>query len=231
LSVSPRGEPVDQKTRPAQVADTRVVETEATTISRRSLLQTGVSAGSVGLVPLIATSSCSAPVRSVPNVLDVRTAATVSAFTNRIVPADANGPSATDCGVVTYINRSLAEWNQADVALLTVGLQALDDAAVARLGQNFAQLSAEQQDELMMAMEAGTLENFATAQQVFNRLHRLTLEGMFSDPYYGGNANYAGWDLIGYPGAVLASTADMQQMGGRLPALHTSAYGAEHDGH
>jgi hypothetical protein len=80
-------------------------------------------------------------------------------------------------------------------------------------------------------MEAGTLDNFANSQQVFNRLHRLTLEGMFSDPYYGGNASYAGWDLIGYPGAVLGSTSDMQQMGGRLPALHTSAYGAEHDGH
>jgi hypothetical protein len=37
--------------------------------------------------------------------------------------------------------------------------------------------------------------------------------------------------LIGYPGAVLGSTQEMQQMGGRLPPLHTSAYGEEHDGH
>jgi gluconate 2-dehydrogenase gamma chain len=223
---------MDHKSKPAQDASSNTINTSQTTlISRRSLLQTGISAGSVSLVPLIATSSCSAPVASVPTVLDAKTTAALSAFTDRIVPADGNGPAATDCGVVTYINRSLAEWNQADVALITVGLQRLDEVAVARFSQNFAQLSAQQQDEMMMAMEAGTLENFATAQQVFNRLHRLTLEGMFSDPYYGGNANYAGWDLIGYPGAVLASTSDMQQMGGRLPALHTSAYGAEHDGH
>ena len=91
--------------------------------------------------------------------------------------------------------------------------------------------SAEQQDELLMAMEAGQLAGFDNAQAVFNRLYRLVLEGMFSDPFYGGNANYAGWDLIGYPGAVLGSTADMQKMGGRLPALHTSAYGEQHDGH
>lgn len=83
----------------------------------------------------------------------------------------------------------------------------------------------------MLDMEAGTLPDFENAAQVFNRLHRLVLEGMFSDPYYGGNQHYAGWDLLGYPGIVLGSSAQMQQMGGRLPALHTSAYGAEHDGH
>ena len=194
-------------------------------------MQTGISAGSVSLLPLIATSSCSTPAAVTPVALDENTNATLAAFTNRIVPADANGPAAADCGVVAYINRSLAEWNQADVALVTTGLQSLDQAATAKFGRAFAQLADTQQDELMLAMEAGMLENFANAQQVFNRLYRLTLEGMFSDPYYGGNANYAGWDLIGYPGAVLGSTAEMQQMGGRLPALHTSAYGAEHDGH
>ena len=30
-----------------------------------------------------------------------------------------------------------------------------------------------------------------------------TREGMFSDPIYGGNVNFAGWDLIGYPGIKL----------------------------
>lgn len=83
----------------------------------------------------------------------------------------------------------------------------------------------------MTALEAGELVEMPTGPALFNRLHRLVLEGMFSDPYYGGNANYAGWDLIGYPGAVLASTPDMQKMRERLPALHTSAYGADHDGH
>ena len=231
MSVNPGGELVDEKSRPAQDAGANSTSTQQTTISRRSLLQTGISAGSASLLPLIATSSCSAPTVVPPAVLDNRNTATLAAFSNRIIPADANGPAAADCGVVAYINRSLAEWNQVDVVLLTTGLQSLEETATTRFGQGFAQLTDEQQDELMLAMEAGTLDNFATAQQVFNRLYRLTLEGMFSDPYYGGNAGYAGWDLIGYPGAVLGSTTEMQQMGGRLPALHTSAYGAEHDGH
>ena len=81
-------------------------------------------------------------------------------------------------------------------------------------------------------MEEGQAEDFANAQQIFNRLHRLTLEGTFSDPYYGGNRNFIGWDLIGYPGATLASTPEMQRMGSRLAPLHTSvnALKHEHDG-
>lgn len=209
----------------------KVMPNQQSTISRRSLLHTGISAGSVSFLPLIATTSCSSPAAIAPAVLNEQNANTLASFSNRIIPADGNGPAASECGVVAYINRSLADWNRADVGLITEGLSSLDDASKARFSQPFSLLEENQQDELMLAMEAGTLENFTTAQRVFNRLYRLTLEGMFSDPFYGGNVNYAGWDLIAYPGAVLGSTQDMQKMGGRLPALHTSAYGEEHDGH
>jgi len=196
---------------------------------RRTLLRGGVSAA---LLPLIVTSCRSLPpVVQTPVVLAPALNAVLGAFADRIIPPDANGPGAAQSGVILYINRSLAEWNQADVPLLATGLAALDAVARARHQQNFTGLAAGQQDALMQAMEAGELPDFANSQQVFNRLHRLVLEGMFSDPYYGGNQDYAGWDLIGYPGAVSGSTEAMQRMGARLPALHTSAYGEEHDGH
>ncbi len=199
-------------------------------ISRRTLLGSGVAAGSAVLLPLV-TVSCSTTPAPPPDVLAPDLNAILDAFADRIVPPDTNGPGAAASGVGRYINRSLAEWNQGDQALLSNGLQALDAAARTRHAQAFTALTPEQQDELLVGMEAGQLSGFDTAQAVFNRLYRLVLEGMFSDPYYGGNANYAGWDLIGYPGAVLGSTADMQAMGGRLNPLHTSAYGEEHDGH
>jgi gluconate 2-dehydrogenase gamma chain len=194
-------------------------------LSRRTLL-----AGSAALVPLV-TVSCSTPaIQTTPDVLPPNLNVILDAFADRIVPPDATSPGGAASGVTRYVNRSLAEWNQADVPLLSDGLRALDTAANAQHAQGFAALSAQQQDELLMAMEAGQVTGFDNAQAVFNRLYRLVLEGMFSDPYYGGNANYAGWDLIGYPGAVLGSTQEMQQMGGRLPPLHTSAYGEAHDG-
>lgn len=199
-------------------------------ISRRNVLRSGVAAGSAALLPLV-TVSCSTSSPSTPSVLTPELHVALDAFADRIIPPDVNGPGAAASGVSRYINRSLAEWNQADVPLISGGLQTLDAAAQRLHGVSFSAASPEQQDELLLAMEAGQLTGFDNAQAVFNRLYRLVLEGMFSDPFYGGNANYAGWDLIGYPGAVLGSTSEMQKMGGRLPALHTSAYGEQHDGH
>jgi hypothetical protein len=49
---------------------------------------------------------------------------------------------------------------------------------------------------------------------------------MFGDPYYGGNKNFAGWDLIKYPGPRLATTADDQKMGVDIKPYRHSAYGS-----
>jgi hypothetical protein len=199
-------------------------------ISRRSLLRSTMASGTVAVVPVIATSSCSSlpPVGTTP--LTEKENATLTAFVDRIIPADESGPGASASGVPDYINNTLASWNIADIPLVREGLQALELSAVQGYGRSFALLTAEEQDFLVERFEKSWLDNMRDSGRAFNRLYRLTLEGMFSDPYYGGNRNYAGWDLIAYPGAVMGSTADMQRMGSRLPPLHTSAYGAEHDG-
>ena len=226
----PQGDGDDRDTaRPLPRPDTAAAQPHG--LSRRSVLQRSVSAGTVALLPLVAVS-CTSPLSPLPDSpLSAERMATLAAMAERIVPSDALGPGAIACGVPRYITRSLVEWNQADVPLLDAGLGALERNAQSRFGNSFTALSATQQDALLLDMEAGRLADFADVGETFSRIHRLVLEGMFSDPYYGGNMNYAGWDLIGYPGAVLASTVDMQRMGQRLPPLHTSAYGTEHDGH
>ena len=53
------------------------------------------------------------------------------------------------------------------------------------------------------------------------RMH--TIQGTFCDPYYGGNANFFGWDLIGYPGIRMAVDEDEQRL--KKPAVvRQSAY-------
>ena len=54
-----------------------------------------------------------------------------------------------------------------------------------------------------------------------------TMQGTFGDPFYGGNANFVGWDLLGYPGLRLAVTADEQRLGAKLTPTHRSAYDHE----
>ena len=89
----------------------------------------------------------------------------------------------------------------------------------------FADLTPAQQDALLTSMENGSADGFANSPAFFNRARRLALEGMFGDPYYGGNKNFAGWDLIKYPGPRLATTADDQKMGVEIKPYHHSAYG------
>jgi gluconate 2-dehydrogenase gamma chain len=89
----------------------------------------------------------------------------------------------------------------------------------------FAGLSPEIRDELLTAMDTGNAAGFPNARPFFNRVRRLTLEGMFSDPYYGGNRNFAGWDLIRYPGPRLAVAPEDQRMSTPPKPYRRSAYG------
>jgi hypothetical protein len=52
-----------------------------------------------------------------------------------------------------------------------------------------------------------------------------TLEGTFGDPHYGGNQDFIGWELIGYPGLRLAVTAEQQRMNAALEPTRRSAFG------
>jgi Gluconate 2-dehydrogenase subunit 3 len=42
--------------------------------------------------------------------------------------------------------------------------------------------------------------SWPTAQAFFNTIRTHTMEGMFADPIYGGNKDFAGWRLVGFPG-------------------------------
>lgn len=48
-------------------------------------------------------------------------------------------------------------------------------------------------------------------QSFFETIRDHTMEGLFSDPIYGGNRNFAGWRAVGYPGAYYLYTAEEQQ--------------------
>ena len=45
----------------------------------------------------------------------------------------------------------------------------------------------------------------------FDLVRNHTMEGLFADPIYGGNRDFAGWRAVGYPGAHAVYTQDEQQ--------------------
>jgi gluconate 2-dehydrogenase gamma chain len=150
---------------------------------------------------------------------------TLEAFIDRIVPKDDLGPGAVECGAANYIDRSLAGALVAEKSAFLDGLAAVDTLAHSSHNTAFADLSPETRDELLRDMDNGTSAGFPAARQFFARVRRLTLEGMFSDPYYGGNRNFAGWDLIRYPGPRLAVSPEDQKMSTPPKPYRRSAYG------
>ncbi len=78
---------------------------------------------------------------------------------------------------------------------------------------------------MLSEVEAGAATGFAGGSAAFFDLVRgHTIQGTFCDPYYGGNANFVGWDLIDYPGVRTIATADEQRLGADVPPNHKSAY-------
>jgi gluconate 2-dehydrogenase gamma chain len=210
-----------------------MADREQDSISRR----TAVVTAAAGFVPLAALTAQddktpSPPVTVITHGLNAAQLKTLHAFLDRLCPTDDLGPGAVDMGASEFIDRAMGDWLYAEAQAFIDGLTAIESYAVRAKGAAFPLLSLEVQDKVITEMEAGTAAGFANSRNIFNRIRQLMLQGMFSDPVYGGNRNFAGWDLIAYPGAVLGAAPQMQVMGERLKPLHTSAYkGTEHDGH
>lgn len=149
----------------------------------------------------------------------------LEAVTARLIPSDANGPGAKEARAAHYIDRALAGPLSNFRANYTSGLAALDAYARSKKGAPFAQLSAGDQDAVLTDLQSGSATGFPAASSIFFALVRShTIEGTFSDPYYGGNANFIGWDLIGYPGVRTSVSASEQQMNTKIAPNHRSAY-------
>jgi gluconate 2-dehydrogenase gamma chain len=151
---------------------------------------------------------------------------------SRIIPADANGPGALEAGCARYIEGALAEAYRSSKNIYISGLAALDSHARKISDSSFADLDSVQQDKILAAFEQNTpAGSFLETAHFFGLVRKHTLEGMFGDPLYGGNANFMGWDLIGYPGVRLFVSAEMQRMDAKTPRSRVSVKRLMHDTH
>jgi len=207
-------------------------------ISRRSLLKRLGLAGTAAAVPVPISfdarpgdgldNQTAAPPAAAREAYETLTAAesdVLEAMTARLIPSDENGPGAREARAAHYIDRALGGPLASFRASYAAGLAALDAYARSTKGAAFAQLQPAEQDALLADMQGGSATGFAGPPAIFFNLVRShTIEGTFSDPYYGGNANFVGWDLIGYPGVRTSVAAAEQQMGSRIAPNHRSAY-------
>ena len=212
-----------------------------TTLSRRELLKrvgiVGAAAASAQPRLLLATPATAPPLEALPvaqagvlpgDALENFTAAeaaTIEAMVARLIPSDENGPGAAEARAARYIDRALGGALASSREAYRSGLSAVDSYARLSKGASFAQLSPTDQDRVLSDMETNVATGFVPgASTFFNLVRTHTIQGTFCDPYYGGNANFVGWDLIGYPGLRLAVSANDQRLDPNLTPIHKSAY-------
>jgi gluconate 2-dehydrogenase gamma chain len=140
-------------------------------------------------------------------------AATLAAFAERLMPGAPGKPGARDAGVLNYIDLALAGAYAELQEFYRRGLAQLDAYCHKTFNEPFVRLDARRQDEVIAALEQGKAPGFTwpTATAFFETVRTHTIEGLFADPVYGGNKDFAGWRLVGFPGGQAVYTpADLQ---------------------
>jgi gluconate 2-dehydrogenase gamma chain len=194
-------------------------------LTRRELLKrAGLVVGAAVVVPGVAAAA-QPPVSAAPETLKTLTRLeydTLDAICSRIIPTDANGPGAREARAARYIDWGLSGALESTRAQYASTLAAVEAHALASKGTAFSKLAPADQDAIVNDLSQNRVPQ--APQGFFNTLRAHTIQGTFSDPFYGGNANYVGWDLIGYPGVRIAVPAEYQQWGTDLKPNHQSAY-------
>jgi gluconate 2-dehydrogenase gamma chain len=128
---------------------------------------------------------------------------TVEAVTGRIIPTD-HEPGAIEANCVNFIDKALAHEDAKMKPMYQKGLAGVDAVAKQRFAKPFVELSAQQRDDVLAALESGKAEGWSqrdvAAGEFFATVRTHTIIGFLADPKYGGNRNYTGWKVVGYPG-------------------------------
>ena len=180
-------------------------------------------------------SAAAAPAREAFEHLTAAEADLLEAVVARLIPNDALGPGAKEARAAHYIDRALGGALASSRQAYAAGLAAVDRYARISRGKPFLELSATDQDSVLIDVEAGSATgtpgaNFTgSSTQFFAMVLTHTRQGTFGDPYYGGNANFIGWDLLQYPGVrTMVTAVDQQNMEkSQLKPNHKSAYDYE----
>jgi len=200
-------------------------------ITRRALLQL---AGAAGAAAAAGTAAAAQPprtrlAREPLRALTAHEADLLDRIAELLVPSDEHGPGATEAMAVRYIDRALAGALREQREAYRVGLEALERYARQTRGAPFLQLTETRQISLLIDVETGTATGanvgFAgSSAQFFALVRGHVMQGTFGDPYYGGNAGFVGWDLIGYPGVrTYVPPADQRLLSPPTP-VRASAY-------
>jgi gluconate 2-dehydrogenase gamma chain len=136
-------------------------------------------------------------------------ARTLAAICDQIIPAD-EFPSASQAGVVNYIDRQLARFYRPQRDAYREGLKNAQELSRARFGQLLEAINAEHQLQAVLLMEK-------EQAKFFEMVRRHTFEGYYGSPRHGGNRDAVSWRMLGLAEPPLLGRAqyDLRRGGGK----------------
>ena len=163
----------------------------------------------------------------------------VDAATARLIPSEDSGTGAKEADVAEFIDRQLAgPYGRADTwymqgpwadgtaeqgyqsphtpaDLYRIAIHDLDAYCQHTYsGKIFSDLAPADQDKVLTALDHGGIKLAkAPGKAFFTMLWQNTQEGFLADPMYGGNRNFIGWKLIGFPGPRYNYSDEITQYG------------------
>ena len=146
-----------------------------------------VAAGALGSAAF--AIGCKSGAGSKWEFLNDSQAATLAVLCDQIVPAD-DFPSASQAGVLVYIDRQLVRHYRRHRQTYIRGLEQAESLSRTRFGQSLAVLAPVQQLEIATALEQ-------QERQFFSLLRAHTMEGYYGTPRHGGNRDAVSWRMLG----------------------------------
>jgi gluconate 2-dehydrogenase gamma chain len=168
-------------------------------------------------------------------------AAFVEALVDHMIPADEISPKGTALGVNVYIDRALAgAWGKGErlymqgpwkpgapsqgyqlpltpAQLYRAGIEATNAHCRKTYGKTFDRIEAAQRQEVLVNLSTGKIsfDNGLPVRVFWTTLYQTVVEGIYSDPIYGGNRNKAGWAIIGFPGVIAVHRDHVEKYRGK----------------
>ncbi len=173
----------------------------------------------------IATPDMSVADRPTYLFFNAKEALFIEAACEQLIPADEHGAGALGAGVPNYLDKQLGgAWGAGErlyrsgpwapgtasqgyqlpftpAELFRTCLRAIDQQLSAK-NTPFHEMSADQKDQYLKSLESGAYELDGVPSAIFfDMLLKMSIEGFFADPAYGGNKDMVAWRMIGFPGA------------------------------
>lgn len=168
-------------------------------LSRRSFMAGTAAAGATCI------AGCHLRSGSPWELLRDSQAQTLAALADEIIPGD-DYPSASQAGVVTYIDRQLMGPYRRHRRVYESGLERADQISRELCGVPLAQATAPARQQVTSALAEGS-------RDFFELLREHTMEGYYGSPRHGGNRDAISWRMLGLAEPPLRGRAQYKLTG------------------